>query len=339
MLNMKKDLKKILCAAIISIFLYAFLHELGHCIAVWFYGGRVTGFHFLWVWNAHMNYEGEGIGWRPLVHLAGSLFPVLIAFGLLFTYRRNSKRTFVYYLKTIYIFSCIGSLSSWIFLPILFLNGVWKMYDDEYKFLFISEISPVVVILTATAAILLMAFLFINRITAAASSDWQRKNIRRAGIWLTGTLMIVIFILPLYARLDALAETGETGRTFCLTEKDGSPDSLLKKQFEVEIEDSGTYVLNIVWGGECSGVITGVALSLGDEIVYYCTAEKISAEFEQQDLESGTYILSLYCLNSMEEWEAFFTMLGKEVPELDDYTFRGAGRYAVYGKYEFVKQK
>lgn len=286
-----------------------------------------------------MNYEGEGIGWRPLVHLAGSLFPVLIAFGLLFTYRRNSGRTFVYYLKTIYIFACIASLSSWIALPILFMNGVWKMYDDEYKFLFISEISPVVVILTATAAILLMAFLFINRITAAASSDWQRKNIRRAGIWLTGTLMIVIFILPLYARLDALAETGETSRTFCLTEKDGSPDSLLKKQFEVEIEDSGSYVLNIVWGGECSGVITGVAISHGDETVFYCTAEKISAEFKQQDLESGTYTLSLYSINSMEDWESFFTMLGKEVPELEDYTFQGAGRYAVYGKYEFVKQK
>lgn len=335
MLNMKKDLRKILCAGIISIFIYAFLHELGHCIAVWFYGGRVTGFHFILFWDAHMNFEGDGIGWRPLVYLAGSLFPVLIAFCLLFTYRGDSGRKFVYYLKTIYIYACMGSLGSWVYLPILFLNGVWEMSDDVYKFLLISEVSPVVVILTAAAVILLLGYLFINRIKAAASSEWQRKNIRSVGIWLAGVLMILIFIVLLFVRLDALEETGGT---FRLTEKDGSPDSLLKKQYEVEIEDSGTYAFKAYWGGECSGVITGLTLSLGDETVYYFTAEKIFAEFNQQDLESGTYTLSLYSINSMEEWETFYTMLGKEVPDMEDYNFQGPGRYAVYGKYEFVKK-
>lgn len=111
-----------------------------------------------------------------------------------------------------------------------------------------------------------------------------------------------------------------------------------EKQYEVEIEDSGTYGLKVYWGGECSGVITGFTLSLGDETVYYFTAEKIFAEFNQQDLESGTYTLSLYSINSMEEWKTFFTMIGKEVPELEDYNFQGAGRYTVYGKYEFVKK-
>lgn len=74
----KKDLKKILCAVIIVMFLLAFLHELGHCIAVWFYGGRVTKFQFIFLWDAHTNFEGEGLGWKPLIHLAGPLFPVLI---------------------------------------------------------------------------------------------------------------------------------------------------------------------------------------------------------------------------------------------------------------------
>lgn len=334
MLNMKKDLKKILCAGVISLFIYAFLHELGHCIAVWFYGGRVTGFHFLLFWNAHMNYEGDEITWRPLLHLAGSLFPALIAFCLLFTYRRNSGRTFVYYLKTIYIFVCIASLSPWIYLPILFLNGVWELSDDIYKFLFISDISPVAVMLTATAAVLLMAFIFINRITAAAFSEWQRKNIRNLGIWLAGTLMISIFIIPLFMRLDTLTETGGT---FRLTEKDGRPDSLLKKQYEVEIADSGSYVFKVNWGGECSGVITGLTLSLGDETVYYFTAEKIFAEFNPQDLASGTYTLSLYSIDSREEWETFFTMLDEEIPELEDYNFQSNGRYSIYGNYEFIK--
>lgn len=335
MLNMKKDLKKILCAGILSIFLYAFLHELGHCIAVWFYGGKVTGFQFILLWNAHMNFEGDEIAWRPFVYLAGTLFPALIAFCLLFTYRRNSGRTFVYYLKIIYIYESIFSLSSWIFLPILFLNGVWELSDDVYKFLFIARISPAFVILTATAAVLLMAFMFINRITATASSEWQRKNIKRMGIWLTGLLMIQIFILPLYARLDALAENGGT---FRMTEKDGSPDSLLKKQYEVEIEDSGNYVFKVNWGGECSGMITGLTLSLGDETVYYFTAERISAEFNLENLESGNYTISLYSINSREEWETFYTRLGEEVPEQEDYNFQGDGRYAVWGKYDFVKK-
>lgn len=335
MLNMKKDLRKILCAGIISIFIYVFLHELGHCIAVWFYGGRVTGFHFILFWDAHMSFEEDVIAWRPLVYLAGTLFPVLIAFCLLFTYRRNSGRTFVYYLKTLYIYESILALSSWIFLPILFLNGVWELSEDVYKFLFTSEISPVVVILTATAAVLLMVFIFINRITATAASEWQRKNIRRLGIWLTGVLMIQIFILPLYMSLDALPENGSI---FRLTEKDGSPDSFLKKQYKVEIEDSGTYVFKVNLVGECSGVITGCTLSRGDETVYYFTAGKISLAFEPEDLESGTYVLSLYSINSMEEWETFYTMLGKEVPDMEDYNFQGPGRYAVYGKYEFVKK-
>ena len=335
MLKMKQDLKKILCAGIISIFIYAFLHELGHCIAVWIYGGRVTEFQFILLWDAHMNYEGDGIGWRPLVHLSGALFPVLTAFCLLFTYRRDAGRTFVYYLKTLYIFQCISSLSAWIFMPILFVSGYWDPSDDVNKFLFMSEISPVAVIMTAVAAVLLMTFIFVKKITAAASSEWQRKNIKRLGIWLTGVLMIVNFILPLFMRLDALPETGGF---FRLTEKDGSPDSLLKNQYEVEIEDSGTYGFNVYWGGECSGVITGVTVSLGDETVFYCTAEKIYAEFNPQDLESGTYTLSIYCLKSMEQWKAFYIMLDEEVPELDDYDFQDDGRYAVYGKYEFVKK-
>lgn len=336
MLKIKKDFKKILCAGIISIFLYTFLHELGHCIAVWFYGGRVTDFQFILLWDAHMNYEGDGLGWKPLIDLSGSLFPVLIAFCLLFTYRRDSRRTFVYYLKTIYILECISSLSSWIFVPILFMSGVWNSTEDVCKFLLISEISPVVVVLTATAAILLMAFIFIKKMAAVSSSEWQKKNIRRMGIWLTGVLMIVIFTSPLFLRLDALSEMGGQ---FRLTEKDGSLDSLLKNQYEVEIEDSGTYVLNMSWGGECSGVITAVTLCLGDETVFYCSAEKIYMESGPLDLESGTYTFSVYCLNSMEQWEAFYTMLGEEVPELEDYSFQGGGRYAVYGKYELVKKE
>ena len=336
MLKIRKDLKKILCAVFISMFLMAFLHELGHCIAVWFYGGRVTEFQFILLWNAHMNYEGDGIGWQPLIHLAGPLFPVLIAFCLLFTYRRDSRRTFVYYLKTIYIFESISSLGSWIFMPILFLSGVWDPSEDVNKFLLISEISPVVVVLTATAAILLMAFIFIKKITAASSSEWQKKNIRRMGIWLIGVLMIVIFISPLVIRLDALSEMGGS---FRITEKESSPDSPLKKQYEIEIEDSGTYGLNMYWGGECSGVITAVTLNLGDETVFYCTAEKIYMESDLLDLENGTYTFSIYCLNSMEEFEAFYAMLGEEVPEMDDYNFQGVGRYVVYGNYEVVKKR
>ena len=335
MLKIKKDLKKILCAAIISIFLVTFLHELGHCIAVWFYGGRVTEFQFILLWDAHMNFEGDGLGGKPLIHLAGPLFPVLIAFCLLFTYRRNSKRTFVYYLKTIYIFACISSLSLWIFLPILFQNGVWDPSEDIYKFLIISEISPVVVILTAAAAILLMAYIFIKKITAASSSEWQKKNIRRLGIWMIGVMMIVSLTFPLFIRLDTLSEMGNS---FRMTEKDGNPDSILKKQYEVEIEESGAYGLNMYWGGECSGVITAVTLSIGDENAFYCTAEKIYMESSQLDLESGTYTFSIYCLNSMEEFDEFYTMLGEEAPEMDDYNFQGNGRYAVYGKYEVVRE-
>lgn len=319
---------------ILSTFLYAFLHELGHCIAIWFYGGKVTEFHFIQLFNAHVSYEGDGIGWHPLVHLAGSLFPALIAFCLLFTYRRNSKRTFLYYLKTVYIFECISSLSNWIFTPIMSLSGCWDPSEDVNKFLFMSEIPPAVIIMTAAAATLLMVFIFIKKISSAASSEWQSKNIKHMGIFLISTLMIVNLTLPLFMRLDALSDIGGF---FRLTEKDGSPDSLLKKQYEVEIPDSGSYVLNIYWGGECSGVITGVTLSRGDETVLYFTAEKLYAEFAPQDLESGTYTLSIYCLNSMEEWETFFAMLDKEVPELMDYSFQGAGRYAIYGKYEFVE--
>ncbi len=335
MMNIKKDLKKILCATIIVMFLVSFLHELGHCIAVWFYGGRVTEFQFILLWDAHMNFEGDGLGWKPLIHLAGSLFPVLIAFCLLFTYRRDSERTFVYYLKTIYIFASISSLSVWIFLPILFLNGVWEPSEDVHKFLLVSEISPLVVILTATAAILWMTYIFIKKITVSSSSEWQKKNIRSFGIWLIGVMMIVSLTLPLFIRLDTLSEMGNS---FRMAEKDGNSDSILKKQYEVEIEESGAYGLNMYWGGECSGVITAVTLSNGDENVFYCTAEKIYMESSQLDLESGTYTFSIYCLNSMEEFEAFYAMLGEEVPEMDDYNFLGDGRYAVYGKYEVVKK-
>lgn len=332
-LKTKKDLGMILLAGIMSIFVYSFLHELGHCIAVWIYGGRVTEFNFIFLWNAHMRYEEAA--WKPLVDLAGTLLPTLIAFCLLLTYRRVPGRKFVNYLETIYIFECITSLGSWVYLTILYLNGYWDSSSDEMKFIMKSGISPVAVIFAAVAVILLMVFIFIKKLQAAASSEWRKKNIGRAGILLAGVMLLVNFTMPLFLYLDALTETGGS---FRLTEKDGSPDSILTKQYEVEIEDSGTYVLKMHWGGECSGVITGATLSLGDEVVFWCTAEKIFMETVPRELESGIYTLSLYCLNSMEEWEEFFAMLGKETAETD-YDFQSDGRYAVFGGYEVVKER
>lgn len=328
----KRDFIKILSAGVIAVFLCLFLHELGHCIAIWFYGGRITEFQLL-PWDAHVSYEGDGVIWKPLVNLAGIFLSTLIAFILLFTYHKAFEGTFVYYLKIIYIIVNISSLFPWITGGLLYLKGGYPGLtgSDVQKFIMNSGIPPIAVAYTTMVVILLMVVIFIIRIMASASSQWQKKNIRNMGIWLGGCLAVTMFLFPFFLRLDAKQEAGGT---FSVTEKNGSTASILKKQFDVTIEEKGTYVFNIYWGGE--GFITGVILSQGEQPVFHCTAEKITMESLPKEFESGTYTFSVYCLDSMEDWEEFFNIVGTEAPEAN-YNFQNVDKYSVYGGYEFIR--
>ncbi len=330
MSDIKKDLKKIILAGIVSIILYSFLHELGHCIAIWIYEGRIKAFRSFMLYG-HAAFEGDAAAWKPLVELAGVLLTTLTAFCLLFTYRRGSGRSFVYYLKTTYIFVCILLLDSWISMSIMYLMGAWDSWSDVQKFILKSGIPPVAVMAAATALIIFMVFIFIKRLTAAEPSQWQKKNMRNMGILLVGIMMLVGFSQPLFMSLDARLKLGSG---FRVTEKDGSQESILKKQFETVIEEQGTYILKMRWSAD--GFITGVIVRHGDKMVFYCTAEKIFMDTKPMELESGNYTFSLYCLNSMEDLEKFYDIVGQEVPETD-YNFRGADKYAVFGGYEFVR--
>lgn len=149
-------------ALIIAIVLYIFLHEAGHTLVALACGAEITVFSIL---TAHMSYTGGSFNQATssLLHAGGVLLPLVTVFVLLCFYRKN-KGGALYHcgyfaLTMISIFSALA----WVFLPLVSLFTVPPAGDDVTMFMAASGLSPVIVMLGASLAVLFMAWFSIKR--------------------------------------------------------------------------------------------------------------------------------------------------------------------------------
>ena len=133
--KIRKALRLIIPAGILSIFLYILLHEFGHVIVLWSVDADVTEFSIA---SAHVNYEGGQ--WTNIsdrwMHLNGMLFPLILSVLYMLLYRREIKNSFYRIFSGFVTLIPLGSLMAWIIIPFFFMNGRAPEDDDVTKFLF-----------------------------------------------------------------------------------------------------------------------------------------------------------------------------------------------------------
>lgn len=121
--------------ALVAVFLYILLHEFGHVIVLWSVEADITEFS---ITGAHVNYiGGQWTNTSDLwMHLNGTLFPLIVALGCMFLYRRNVENRLYRVASFFLSLIPIASLVVWIVIPFMFMCGNAPEGDDVYKFLY-----------------------------------------------------------------------------------------------------------------------------------------------------------------------------------------------------------
>ncbi len=116
--------------------IYTIVHELGHATLMILFGARITGVNVNFLnLQARVSCDGNfSNNQGMLVNLGGILFPVLVwvIFMCLASYGKNGL---VEVAKLLSSTTIIGSLGSWVILPILYVAGQSMPGDDVTQFM------------------------------------------------------------------------------------------------------------------------------------------------------------------------------------------------------------
>lgn len=154
----------ILPAVILGPVLSGVIHEIGHALVIWAFGGRLHGIQPFWFLGApHVHFEGEiGGAGLSLVYSAG----VLAVLGVTWTamlwvpFARFSNATAVAW--GIVLAAMFTQLIPWAVLPLLALGGV-RVRDDTVHFLDATPIHPVWVSAVSVALLAVTSVVFLRR--------------------------------------------------------------------------------------------------------------------------------------------------------------------------------
>lgn len=135
MTNKAKKITYVLLSALIALFSYILLHELGHLIVMVSAGATIKDFSII---TAHVsavggNYSNLSDLW---LQANGALLPVIVSLIYMLLYKKEKKNFF--YIAFSYTFSLVPffSMFAWIIIPFLYMQGKVPIGDDVTNFLF-----------------------------------------------------------------------------------------------------------------------------------------------------------------------------------------------------------
>lgn len=118
-----------------------------------------------------------------------------------------------------------------------------------------------------------------------------------------------------------------------------SKDSILQKEYELQITEPGEYFCYAEWEMDRKGAIGGMTLKSEDEIIYlHCTGDQVKVEFNPVYLNSGSYTLGFYFLTCKEDWLEYCEITGTQISDIDvpDSFWEPGLPAAVTGKYRIM---
>lgn len=321
------------CLICCAPFLYSFLHELGHCIAVWICGGTVTGFQPFGP-DAHMTYKGVvgNLSWA-FVDVAGTLLPLMIAAAVLLLYKGSKKHSLLNVSLVIVSGESLFSIISWIVVPLCCLMNLANPGEDMIKFIDNTGFHPIVISLCATLVFVFMVFLVAKRMLGMF--DDFSKSMGRKIIILVTSVAVIGQVFFLFLTSDNISAEGNFQYT-----AEGSRDSILWEEFDIEISQAGEYIFYAKWEVDREGVIAAVVLKSEDEIYFDTTgATYLEAESFPFHLDSGSYTLSFYVLSCEEDWREYSGLVGVDASVIEDFPWQPDGTSSVTGSYRLVHKR
>lgn len=317
--------------------LYAVLHELGHCIAVWLCGGTVTSYYPFGTRDhviPHMSYQGITDSFsHGLVDIFGSIIPLAATIVVLLFWKGSKKHALLNICVGIISGIFLISTLAWIVEPIGRLMNRFDPHSDVSKFLDTTGLHPAVVMLCALLIFGLTLFLFIKRRSRFLLGFVDRKFAVRFLIFLV-TACFMEMLLLYFGKVGADTILAEGNIEYAVT---GSKDSIVQAEYEILVEEQGEYVGYAEWKLNREGAVAGMALMGGDESYLGCTANWVQAEFYPVYLDSGSYTLYFYFLTCEEDWLEYCEITGTDASNLSDYTWEPDIPAAVTGKYRILR--
>ncbi len=151
--------------------------------------------------------------------------------------------------------------------------------------------------------------------------------------WLVPVLIAVIFVGIL--GIAFLATKEESVTKFWFDEEinvvDGVAD-ITEHAIPFTLAEDDTYVVNVKWTAEKSGMISGVVLyDAAEEIRFYTTGDTVDVESAELELEAGDYYATYMYFTSAEAFETFVESVDATLPE-----DAGVYEYAENESYEMT---
>lgn len=320
--------------------LYAVLHELGHCIAVWLCGGTVTGFYPFGTADyvtPHMTYEGiTGSFSNGLVDIFGSAVPLAAMVLLLLFWKGSKKHPLLNIFVGIVSGSFLASTLSWVVEPIGRLVNRFDYSSDVSKFIDTTGSHPAVVSLCALLVFGLTCFLFFQRRSRLSLKFMDRKVAARFFTFLL-TIGILVTLLTYFGSVGAGTILAEGNIEYAVP---AGKDSILREEYEILVREPGEYISYVEWKVDREGAVAAIVLRNGDEIYPpACTANWIQAEFAPCYLDSGSYTLSFYLLTCWEDWLEYCEITEGDPNDLSDYVWGADAPAEVTGTYRIMRKQ
>ena len=160
MINKRKAriLIYLLVSACIVVPLYILCHETGHAAVAYICGADTI---HISIAGAYMNSSGGSYNrvTSAMLNIAGMLLPAMISIIYLFLYQRK-KDSLIYRLFSFLLVAAFSiPAAAWILVPVLYMLGKAPMGDDVTKFLDVTGMNPVILILLAAGLLAVSIFL------------------------------------------------------------------------------------------------------------------------------------------------------------------------------------
>lgn len=148
----------LLVSACIVVPLYILCHEMGHAAVAYICGADTI---HISIAGAYMNSSGGSYNraTSAMLNIAGMLVPAIISIIYILLYQRKKDSLFYRLFSFLLVAAFSMPAAAWILVPVLYMLGKAPMGDDVTKFLDVTGMNPVILILFAVILLVVSIFL------------------------------------------------------------------------------------------------------------------------------------------------------------------------------------
>ena len=189
------------------LYIYTFLHEIGHAMVITYYGGTIVSFEL--GFNARVISYGANFTTfgAALNNAAGLLFPMIVGFLFILLYSPKVKEVCYHICYLVMILSLICFASIWVLVPVLSLY-IEMPHDDTMKFLETTGFDPLLVASGGLLLIIMIMLLASSKgffKTVGRGLDYLKTDKRISHIyWFLVVLVILIIVISAFLLVYSL---------------------------------------------------------------------------------------------------------------------------------------